>query len=117
MPGRSEPRRAFQPGHVRTSGCGHRPFTGGDALAVWPGQADEVDEQGQRNTGRQQPHRVAGILRSTHVLHVQVVRSDWTLASRPLGRKLLAPVVRLSVHEKGGGPALNSYWTREVTVR
>src|SRR4051794_20677471 len=104
-------------GTCLTSGCGHRGFIRGDALAVWPARARKIDEKAQRNARRQQPHRVGRILRSAQVLHVSMVRTDWTGSSHPVGRKLLAPVVRLSVHEKGGGPALNSHWTREVTVR
>src|SRR4051794_27676171 len=100
-----------------TSGRSHRRFVRGDALAVWPARTRKIDEQGQRNARRQQPHRVGRILRPAHVLHASMVRTDWPASSHPVGRKHLAPVVRLSVHEKGGGPALNIHWTREVTVR
>jgi hypothetical protein len=40
------------------SGHGRPGLVGGDALTVWPHRADQVDEQGQRDTCLEQPHRV-----------------------------------------------------------
>src|SRR5438046_1645483 len=93
-----------------------------DALAVWPGRAGEVRQQGQRHVGGEQSHRVVPeqfeqMVRG-HAWMVRMVRGP----AEPLsGRTLVAPrrpsiCCRLRplaglivvLHEKGGGPVLYS---------